>query len=563
MTFNAVTAGRDVTLMTTGGDFNSTAALVATRNLSIGAAGALTVGDITASSGSITLTGRSVAAGAVMAGQDLTLKASNGAVNVARFQAGRDLIVQGSSLSLGQQLAAIGRDLSITTPGAFSAGSALTAGRNVTLNVGGMATLQGVSAPGNVDIIANDLTLSGPLTAQNVQIESAAGALQVGGSTAPASGLWLDNAEFGRIHATGQVNLYAGLAAGGTRGDLTIQNLDINPASTPQVNFLAGTGHNALVQGLIAPTASGGIVHIGDSANGSWRPDSILVSGQIGAATYSNGAYSNVRDFNDVRLFATNDIIIGSQRFISLIQSSSNADIEIGKNKPSGVAAIASEQNRVLIAAGDLELSASGRVVSQNTGPTTDQSVGLFLTGKPGATTVTPDLIIDPPQLVDLYGSFVGPGGQVVSSFSAGAGVAFAIVDGSGNPTSAPAGAVYRFDSCALGTSQCAAVTAVTSNLAQNTPTLNVGSTSGGLGPDSGDDGSGDSADSGDSSSGGGKDGAARAAGGRNSGPPLLSSAPPEADAVLIDPVTTGAGSEEIWRKHAKDPSKSPQGSKP
>ncbi|HLZ73661.1 filamentous hemagglutinin N-terminal domain-containing protein [Phenylobacterium sp.] len=569
VTFNAVTAGRDVTLMTTGGDFTSSAALVATRNLSIGAVGALTVGDITASSGSITLTGRSVTAGAVMAGQDLTLKASNGAVNVAKFQAGRDLIVQGSSLSLGQQLAAIGRDLSITTPGAFTAGSALTAGRNVTLNVGGMATLQGVNAPGNVDIIANDLTLGGAINAQNVQIESATGALQVGGGSAPASGLWLDNTEFGQIHAKGQVNLYAGLAAGATRGDLTILNLDVNPASTPQVNFLVGTGHNALVQGLIAPTASGGVVHIGDNANGSWKPDSILVSGQIGAAAYSNGSYSNVRDFDDVRLFATNDIIIGSQRFISLIQSTSNADIEIGKNKPAGVAATAAEQNRVLVAAGDLELSASGKVVSQNTGPTPDQSVGLFLTGKPGATAVTPDLIIDPPQLVDLYGSFVSQGGQVVSSFSAGAGVAFTIVDSAGNPTSAPLGAIYRFDSCTLGTNQCAGATTVTSNLAQNTPTLNVSSTGGGgLGADTAGGGSGDSGDSGDGSSGGGSSGggkgsAAKAAGGRNSGPPLLSSAPPEADAVLTDPVTTGAGSEEIWRKRDKDAKPSPQGSKP
>ncbi|MGZ6014108.1 MAG: beta strand repeat-containing protein [Phenylobacterium sp.] len=566
VTFNAVTAGRDVTLMTTGGDFTSTAALVATRNLSIGAVGALTVGNITASSGSITLSGRTVTAGTVMAGQDLTLKASNGAVTVAKFQAGRDLIVQGSSLSLGQQLAAIGRDLSITTPGAFTAGSTLSAGRNVTLNVGGMATLQGVSAPGAVDIIANDLALSGPVNAQTVQIESATGALQVGGTTAPASGLWLDNAEFGQIHATGQLTLYAGLAAGATRGDLTILNLDVNPASTPQVNFLVGTGHNAIVQGLVAPTASGGVVHIGDNTNGSWKPDSILISGQIGAATYSNGAYSNIRDFNDVRLFATNDIIIGSPRFIGLIQSTSNADIEIGKNKPSGVAAIASEQNRVLIAAGDLELSASGKVVSQNTGATPDQSVGLFLTGKPGATTVTPDLIIDPPQLVDLYGSFVGQGGQVVSSFSAGAGVAFAIVDGAGNPTAPPPGAVYRFDSCALGTSQCSAATTVTGNLAQNTPILNVGSTSGGgLGADiGGGSESGDSGDSGTGGSGGGKGGAAaRAGGGRNSGPPLLSTAPPEADAVLIDPVTTGAGSEEIWRKRDKEPSKAPQGSKP
>jgi filamentous hemagglutinin family protein len=564
VTAGTLTAGLDLSLTTTGGDFTSTTALVAGRNLTVGATGALAVGNVTASSGAVSLTGRTVTTGTVMAAQDIALKATNGGVTVAGFKAGRDLIVQGSSLSLGQQLAAIGRDLSITTPGAFTAGSDLAAGRNVNLAVGGMATLKGVSAPGNVDIIANDLSLGGALSAQNVQIESATGPLQVGGGAPPASGLWLDNTEFGLIHATGQVNLYAGLALGATRGDLTILNLDINPASTPQVNFIAGTGHNALVQGQIAPTASGGIIHIGDNTNGAWKPDSILISGQIGAASVSGDAYSNVRAFNDARLFATNDIIIGSQRFINLIQQTSTADIEIGKNKPAGVTATGGEQNRVLVAAGTLELSASGKVVSQNTAPTPDRSVGLFLTGKPGATTVTPDLIIDPPQLVDLYGAFVGQGGQVVSSFSAGAGVAFSIVDSSGNPTSVPAGAVYRFDSCTLGTSQCSAATSVTSNLSQNTPVLNIGSSSsGGLGADIGG-GSGDSTDSGDGSSGGGgKGSAAKAASGRNSGPPLLSSAPPEADAVLTDPVTTGAGSEEIWRKRAKDADKSRQGSKP
>jgi hypothetical protein len=321
------------------------------------------------------------------------------------------------------------------------------------------------------------------------------------------------------------------------------------------VNFLAGTGQTARVQGLVTPTASGGTIHIGDNANAAWKPDSILISGQLGSATYSNGDYSNVRSFNDVRLFAANDIIIGSTTFIGLIQSTAIADIEIGKNKPGGVAATGDQLNRVLVATGTLELSASGKVVSQNTAPTPDQSVGLFLTSKPNSTTVTQDLIIDPPQLVDLYGSFASPSGQVVSGFSAGAGVTFSIVDGAGNPTSAPAGAVYRFDSCSIGTSQCSAATAVTGNLAQNTPILNVDSTANGdLGADAGDG----SEDSGDS---GGKGATAKAAGGRNSGPPLLSTAPVEADQALTDPVTTGAGSEEIWRKRNKD--KTPQGSKP
>ena len=599
VTFDAVQAGRDVSLIATVGSFSSNRSLVATRNITIGAPGALQLADISAASGSITLTGSSVTAGAVSAGQDLTLKATGGAVTLTSFKAGRDLVIQGSTLSLGQQLAPIGRDLSITSPGDFTSASDLAAGRNLTLTIGGNASLRGLSSPGDigvkannltiagavtatgnigltatnltingavttaagtVDLIASDLTLGAALSAANVQIESATGALRVGGSsadTAPASGLWLDNAEFGRIHATGVVNLYAGPIAGAARGDLTLLGLDVTPASTPKVNFLVGGGRNALVNGVVAPTVSGGVVHIGDNTNTAWQPASILVSGTLGSATYSGGAYNNVHGFNDVRLFATKDIILGSPRFISLIQSTANADIEIGRNKPAGVAPVGAEQNRVLVAAGTLELSASGKVVSQNTAPTSAQSVGLFLTAGNGQ----PDLLIDPPQLVDLYGSFISQAGVVVSSFSAGAGVAFAIVDAAGNPASAPAGAVYRFNSCAVGTSQCSAAASVTSNLQQNTPILTT-TTGPALGSDLGADAAG-GGESGGGSSGGGKAGS-RGAGDRNSPPSLLSVAPVEPDVLLTEPVVTGAGSEEIWRKRNNEAAK-PQsaGAKP
>ncbi|WP_293371834.1 hypothetical protein, partial [Phenylobacterium sp.] len=271
--------------------------------------------------------------------------------------------------------------------------------------------------------------------------------------------------------------------------------------------------------------------------NTAWQPNAVLVSGTIGSATYSNGAYSNIDALNHVKLFATQDIIIGSQRFIGLVQPTSDAGIEIGKNTPTGVAATPAEQNRVLVTAGDLELSAANRVVSQNTAPTTDQSVGLFITGK-----TSPNLTLDPPQLVDLYGSFLDGSGAVVSSFSAGGGVKVAIVDAAGNPASPPPGAVYRFNSCAVDTNQCSAAAAVTSNLQQNTPTLTVS-----LNPGSGAPG-GDDAQAG-----------ARAANDRNAGTTLLPIAPVEADELLFEPVVTGSGSEEIWRKRLPEPDKKPE----
>jgi hypothetical protein len=149
----------------------------------------------------------------------------------------------------------------------------------------------------------------------------------------------------------------------------------------------------------------------------------------------------------------------------------------------------------------------------------------------------------------------------VVSSFSAGAGVAFAIVDAAGNPASAPASAVYRFNSCAVGTSQCSAAASVTSNLQQNTPILTT-TTGPALGSDLGADAAG-GGESGGGSSGGGKAGS-RGAGDRNSPPSLLSVAPVEPDVLLTEPVVTGAGSEEIWRKRNNEAAKpQPAGAKP
>jgi filamentous hemagglutinin family protein len=578
VTLNAVSAGRDVTLMTTVGDFTSTSPLVATRNLSIGAAGNLRVGDITARSGSIALSGASVTAGALAAGQDLTLQALHGGVQITSFSAGRDLILQGSTLSLGQQLAPIGRDLSITTPGDFTDNINVAAGRNVTLNVGGVLTVQTLSAPGAIDIVAGDINLGGTLSAATVQIESASGALRVGGSAAdgaPASGLWLDNAEFGRIRATGAVSLYAGQANGTQRGDLTVLQLDISPAATPTVDFLAGGGHNALIQGAVAPTASGAVVQVGDPANAAWQPTQILLSGSLGAALYANGDYSNVRAFNHVRLFATQDIIMGSQRFIGLIEQAPLSGISIGKNQPTGVIATPSEQNHVLVAAGDLEVSSQREVVAQNTAATPDVSVGLFLTGAS-----RPNLVIDPPQLVDVYGAFTDPSGQVVSSFAAGTGLAFSVVDSTGAPTSPPLGAIYRFNSCAVGTSQCSAAGGATGSLQQQTPfqpngwgppggSDGVSSPLGGgdqFADDEGDQNGADAALASQNAASAGaasaaaqsdaaqSDAAQSAAAQRAAAPPLLAASPGDPDAALAEPVTTGAGSEEIWRGRAVAP---------
>jgi filamentous hemagglutinin family protein len=554
VSLDLVSAGRDLSIATSTGDFTVTQALVATRNISIGAAGALKVGDVTAGSGSITLTGSSVTGGAVNAAQDLSLKALTGGVQVTSYSAGRDLTLQGASFSLGASVGPVGRDLAIITPGDLTITNDLTATRNINLTVNGKATLGNLTAAG-VDIVANDLDFSGAITAPTIQIESLQGPARVGGSASDGafSGLWLDNAEFGRLRASTEVKFYAGPALGTARGDLTVLALNVNPAFTPLITLLAGSQNNVLVQGAAGPSASGGALRIGDPTLAAWRPGSILVTGSIGTATFSSGAYNNIRAFDDVQLRATNDILMGSQRFITLIQTTAVSDIDLGAGKPTGVGPTGGEQLHLFTVAGKLEVSAAGKVVQQNTGPSLSSPVGVLITSKG-----SPDLIIDPPQTVQLFGAVIGLDGKLVSSFGASNVVTVAVVDSSGAVVPAPAGASYTFNTCTVGTSQCSgsaslllgsgsgsasglgafadgSVSSGAINVAQTAPIL---SSPEALAED--DDGGGNPTK--------------QAADGQSAlavrPPPLLAVAPVDLNEIVSDPVTIGSGSEEIWRKN-------------
>jgi len=498
---DAVTSGRDLTIGSTVGDFVLTATLTAVRNITVNAAGALRVGDVRADAGSVTLIGSTVQAGVVTASEDVTLR---------------------------------------TTAAGFTASSPLSAGRNVTIDVAGKATLGQTTGAAGVRIAAGDLDLTGAITAPTVQIESRNGALRVGGP-AGAGGFVLDSNEFGQIRASGQVKIYAGLTTGTTRGDLTLQDLTINTANTPNLTFLVGPSHNALVTGTAAPTTGGGILRIGDATDLSWRPNSILITGALGAATFTNGDYTGIRAFDEVRLAARQDILMGSQRFIGLIQAAAPEDIDLARLQPAGVAPQGAEISKVYISTGRLEVSADNKVVQQNAAQSGSlQSVGLLFTGQ-----FRPAVIIDPPKVVELWGAFTGQNGQVLNGAQANGALTFVIVDAAGNPISKPDGANYRFNSCDLGTTNCA--TAVTGGGLGD----GFGGDNGGLGS-----GSADSALRGRDALGGDDAGlseealvAALSSESLTDPPVLLGVAPPSTDDVATDPVTAGTGSEEIWRK--------------
>jgi len=106
------------------------------------------------------------------------------------------------------------------------------------------------------------------------------------------------------------------------------------------------------------------------------------------------------------------------------------------------------------------------------------------LLGQPAL--AAPVLLTDPPQVVKLFGSYLDASGKFITSFSAGGGLDFKIVDNTGAPVAKPDGA---------------------------------GSLGGG-----------------DEASGG--------------QPPLLGRAAVDVKEIVTDPVSAGSGSEEIWRKY-------------
>ncbi len=542
VTLDAVTAGRDLSVGATVGDFTLLTSLTATRNISVSAAGALRVGDVRADAGSVSLTGASVQAGSVSASEDLTLRAATGGVSTTGYGVGRDLIIQGSSLSLGAAIAPVARDLSITSLGNFSSATALSAGRNLTLDVAGKATVGPTSAGANIRIVAGDVDLTGALVSNTAQIESRSGALRVGGVAGDTAGvLSIDNADFGQLRVAGTLRIFAGSTTSNVRGDLALQNLTINPTATPNVAFLVGSGNTARVTGAVTPSVNGGIVRIGDAADLTWRPSSILVSGSLGAATFSGGNYTGISAFDEVRLAARQDILFGSQRFITLIQSAAISDIDIAAGRPAGVAPTADEQFKVFTAAGRLEVSADNKVVQQNTGASgSGQSVGIVLTGK-----FNPALIIDPPLLVDLFGVVAGADGKVIGGPAASNALTFTVVDVNGAPVSKPNGAAYRFNSCDVGGGQCSISSAPQDNVVsqQNAGLLAARDTlsSAVLG--------GSSTPSSDSQTSEEAGADAVSSETLTSPPVLLSVAPQNSDEIVTDPVVTGTGSEEIWRQ--------------
>lgn len=410
--------------------------LAATEDVQVVSPGAVTVGAVTAGRDA-TLTGASLETGRLDARRDLALSATGGDFTAGdALSAGRDLSVSASGdLVLTDGEAETGA-LTAVAGGDLQAGT-LTAATALLADAGGLASLGGVQAQ-TATLRATDLALIGPVAADAVTIESRTGDLGLGGGTS-VGGLTLDAAELARIQSD-SLTLYAGLAAGGATGDLEVGTADLDPARIGALTLLAGAGQEVRVSGTFAPTANGGVLTVGDG--GDWTPDAVLITGGLGAG--STTAPAEVRAFQSVTLRARQAVLMGSPDFIAAVREAETVNGALDQpdtSLPSGYA------NRVFVAAQSLSLSAGDRIVQQNTGGPAGFG-GLVLTNAPAGS--RPDTVLtvgggEELAVVDLFGSLVDRDGRlIVGRTAALAAPAVALADGT-----SPRG-TYRLNGCIL-----------------------------------------------------------------------------------------------------------------
>ncbi|MDZ4371654.1 MAG: filamentous hemagglutinin N-terminal domain-containing protein [Phenylobacterium sp.] len=415
-----------------------------------------------------------------------------------------------------------GVDLDLRSAGGITA-TTLVGSTSVAVGTAGVAAIGSITGPsltmdtsnarlGTVTI-ANDarirtsnLDISGSLTAANLALESQVGTISLGGTSEPG----LTDEEFQRIRVTGAFSIYAGQREPSVNvpvpvfGTMTVADLRLDPNRIPRLELYANQNHEVRIEGALGVTASGGQLFIGAPEAGSpWAPGAIIVTGTLGEASGDPlTGFTDVAAFNSVAMHATNDILVGSSRFVDLIGDTPADEIDIGAGLPLGVAATDDEVGQLFIVSGHLTMTANDRIVQQNTGAMGTEG-GIYLTGA-GVPPDEPLLVLGRARVGDLFGAFATADGLL----AIGRAGAFSnrIVREAGDTS---AGAI-RINGCPLGIG-CASFTPANQFRVEQFRPASV-----------------------------------RAA----IDPPVLTPPPPlDDDEREGELVTTGAGNEEIWRR--------------
>ncbi|TAJ74826.1 MAG: filamentous hemagglutinin N-terminal domain-containing protein [Phenylobacterium sp.] len=483
---------------------------IAARDVTIGSGGVV-VGDSNVNAGGMAID----TLGAVTI-PSLTVR-TNLSIGTGQFQAGGPTdvlpVLQFGTVNVGGDINSVAETLNVTamtatniassTAGATAAGT-LTGSNNVLVAASTHLTLGTVTAGALTRLTFEDLTLTGAVTATDAVLRILTPSQAIVGGT--GADRRLTNAEFQRFTVRNSLSIYGGIEGQfPVTNDLIVDDLDVDAAKIPELRLYAKATNDVIIRGNVLPSGEGVVLKIGDAidVDSVWKPDQIIVTGALGSAEGDALAgFTEVKAFDRVEMVATNDILIGSQRFIDLIADVPATGIDINRSLPLGVAPVEDEVGKLFLVSGSASLFAEDRIVQQNTGLVGSQA-GFYLTGV-GVDPADPLLTVGGAVIADMFGALQEGDGIVLSGSAASSSRRIGRIDGDTS-----AGAI-RINGCAVGIGCTLSTPASQFRIQQFRPA------------------------------------APRAA----IDPPVLTPPPPvDEDEREAESVITGAGNEEIWRR--------------
>jgi len=385
-----------------------------------------------------------------------------------------------------------------TTAGSLVGSTEVLVASSTNLSVGSVQT------GGLTRLTFQNFALSGTVNADGAVLRILTpGTATVGGSGTEDR---VNNATLQKFTVKTALTLQAGIEGQfPVSNDLVVDDLDVDATKIPELRLLAKNTNNVLIRGKVTPSAKGVVLKIGDpiASDTVWKPKQILITGALGSAKGDALAgFTEVKAFDRVEMVATDDILIGSQRFIDLIADVPAAGIDINRSLPLGVAPVEDEVGKLFLVSGSASVFAKDRIVQQNTGLLGSQA-GFYLTGE-GVDPADPLLSVGGAAIADMFGALQEGDGIVLSGSAASSSRRVGRIEGD-----TTTGAI-RINGCAVGVGCTLSTPASQFRIQQFRPA------------------------------------APRAA----IDPPVLTPPPPiDEDERESEAVITGTGNEEIWRR--------------
>ncbi len=300
----------------------------------------------------------------------------------------------------------------------------ISLGSSTQLTIGGAVT----TGPGaEIVLLAPDFELAGALSAPTIKLFSSGGSTSLGSDT--GGGVSATNAELANLTASSGLFIFEA-------GDMTISDLSLSGSKIGELTLFADG--NVVI--------SGDVTSAGLNANGSNAldlsiigPDNIYITGKLGVE-----GEDTLKPLGDLTLLAKNDILIGSERFISITDTAqfegANLEVDLVRIDETIIHTVGAGANLSTVTFG-----ASGNIAMQTT--SSDIGTGLEI----GTLVLTAGFDGGAPDFINLFGNIVVDGNPV-SDTAAALGVT---LDG------IPVNLEYELNGCVIRSFDCTAFGAI------------------------------------------------------------------------------------------------------